>query len=394
MTQKAQIIDVRRSYTPIDPNSQSQNLVGTFREDGEEPTDAVAPYEGYNFLPTEYGYRSYFGTSPLSLAALPSRVQECIAYQTPDYKRHYIALCEDGIWVSQADNTWSQKIIHSYDSEVFEKWTHCIIENVLYCYKQGYSIIYKTTFDMSFVVGIESISPTFLNMPGQMGIFKAGTRLGMWDSDNSISWSSTFDFSDFTPAQETLAGNTKFIDVLGKIVSINAHGEGYIIYSTKSIVGASLNLNGSLLWEGRKILSNAGITHSRSVCFSSINSEQYAYTTAGIVKIGKYSPAAGRYEVEWLFPEFVDLIKEDNKAIALTLLHNRYLTFSVADDRYIDRITSFEQRVVDPQKTALVLADGYWDGDITVLPSIMDGNMFKTIIDQWLAQNQPRNMTC
>ena len=76
-------------------------------------------------------------------------------------------------------------------------------------------------------------------MSDRWGIFRANGRLGFWDSANSISWSSLFDKADFTPAIETLAGNVTFNDVLGRIVSIKASGSGFVIYSTKNIVGAA-----------------------------------------------------------------------------------------------------------------------------------------------------------
>ena len=69
MAQRAQVIDITKSYLPGDPNAYVQSLVNTDREDGEEKTLPVLPYEGINFLPTAYGQKSYFGTnSTLTIA--------------------------------------------------------------------------------------------------------------------------------------------------------------------------------------------------------------------------------------------------------------------------------------------------------------------------------------
>ena len=82
MTQRAQIIDITKSFLPGDPNAFVQNLINTDREDGEEKAFPVLPFEGYNFLPTPYGYKSYFGTnSKLGLSTLASRVQWVLSYQ-------------------------------------------------------------------------------------------------------------------------------------------------------------------------------------------------------------------------------------------------------------------------------------------------------------------------
>lgn len=53
--------------------------------------------------------------------------------------------------------------------------------------------------------------------------------------DDSISWSTLDDKEDFTPDLETLAGFMK-LDQLGRIVTIKAHGDDFIVYATKSIV--------------------------------------------------------------------------------------------------------------------------------------------------------------
>ena len=210
MAQKAQVIDVTKSYIPGDPNAFPENLVNTSQEDGEEKTPAVMPFEGYNFLPTPYGYRSYFGTtSRLDVPQVPARVQFILSYQSDTFINNLIALCEDGIWIidpTANTNTWKHVVVHTYDSEVFEEWTYCVIENTVYMYKQGKSSVYYTsnTDDVpnGLSISIPSFTPSFLNMSGQLGIFWAGTRLGFWDSANSIAWSSNLELGNFTPSQE------------------------------------------------------------------------------------------------------------------------------------------------------------------------------------------------
>ena len=48
MAQKAQVIDVTKSYIPGDPNAFPENLVNTSQEDGEEKAPPVIPFEGNN----------------------------------------------------------------------------------------------------------------------------------------------------------------------------------------------------------------------------------------------------------------------------------------------------------------------------------------------------------
>jgi hypothetical protein len=252
MAQRAQVIDITKSYLPGDPNTYVQSLVNTDREDGEEKTLPVLPYEGYNFLPTAQGYKSYFGTNlVLDIEGLNKNVQFILSFQLSNYKTRLVALCADGIWVCDAnvaDSTWTHSITLTDTPSVFEEWTWCVLENTLYMYRQGQASAWKTG-ESAGELTIATHTPTFLNMAGQMGIFKAGLRLGFWDSANSVSWSSNLDLTDFTPSIETLAGNSIFGDIVGRIITIRAHGEGFIVYSTRSVVGVNFDTTGNLLWD-------------------------------------------------------------------------------------------------------------------------------------------------
>lgn len=546
MAQKPQIIDITKSYLPGDPNSFVQNLVNTDREDGEEKTLPVVPYEGYNFLPTSYGYKSFFGTnSKLNISALTSRAQHILLYQLPNFKNRLIALCEDGIWIAIADGyfpNWIQVVTDTYSASVFEEWTWCVIENVLYMYKQGKDKVYKTglgtltlplipgvtgvsgvlitdptvyqsftvtdggagsaidfgvletlkiyvsykkgtdysdrvqvgtlvanattsvniavggsapvsglsirvwiedvdiaeiyrrdflvtdfpivltdfstmTLDMSAppaaslytegtpstspynvadpyywdisrflnsssVLGqdahnsagyeswgtayldddlvIRGFTPSFLNMAGQMGIFRAGLRLGFWDSSNSVSWSSNLDLSDFTPSLENLAGNTIFGYVIGRIVLCKGHGEGFIVYSTKSIVGVTFAPSGNLLWDAKKILDSSGIATSKAVTCGSTDDEHFIFSTTGIYTIGKYNSLTGVYDEKNALPELYDYLRESRDPIALKIIQDRYIFFSLYNSDYIYGKQSFYYGTVDP---LLSVIDWYTPSD-------------------------------
>jgi hypothetical protein len=392
MAQKSQIIDLRKGYKVIDPEAFQETLISTNREDSEEESFPVMPYAGYNFLPTDYGYRSYFGqNSSFGFPALTSRTQFVIPWQTMDLKTWFIALCEDGIWAVNATttNAWTQLVTHTFNSTMFEQWTYCIIENTLYMYKQGHSVIYYVKENSTtFAVEIDTLTPSFLNMDGQIGIFRAGARLGFWDSLNSISWSSLFDFNDFTPSIETLAGNMISNNVIGNIVSIKESNDGFVIYSTGSIVGVAPASATDNMWDSRPIL-DLGVINPRSICFGEDTGEHWVWTTGGILRLNGYIPMAGKYEYEFIFPEVFDLLKESRKPIYLDCINGRYIYFQVFNGKYIFGTAAYSAYTVDPTLTAIKIADEYWDGNIEVLPSVLDGNTLRTWWEQSMANNMP-----
>lgn len=358
---KTQIVDVSRSAIITDPEAFYENLMATGQEDAPEKTMPIVAYEGYNFLPTVYGYRSYFDVTPkVDIQALPSRCDKLINFQLSDYSNFLIALTETGIYSNPgkvSNAAWTLEVSKTAPPVgQYKEWTYCVIENKLYMYRQGDSTAHvKSNVPAS---SITTLTPSFLNMSGQMGIFRANGRLGFWDSANSISWSSLFDKADFTPTIETLAGNVTFNDVLGRIVSIKASGSGFVIYSTKNIVGAAYSTGGSILFDAKTIAETAGIWSSKQVCTGVLDTEHYAYTNTGIKHI------VGAEKVENAFAPVYDFLKEARDPVYLDFLQGRYLFINVINPAYINGYVTFEQVDV-PVYTVRLLYNG---GECTVSP--------------------------
>ena len=115
MVQQTKPIDVTRSYFVADPNSIFNNLRYPFREDVPEKTPPIIAYGGHNFIPTSYGYRSYFGLNyKLNIDSLSSNCDELFLFQLADYQNIIIALCDDGLWYTASTTLtgalWTQGI--------------------------------------------------------------------------------------------------------------------------------------------------------------------------------------------------------------------------------------------------------------------------------------------
>lgn len=461
--QRTAFIDVTRSYIPVDPKAFPENYRVITSEDAKEDKRPIVPYEGYNFMPTSYGYKSYFGsTATLNVDAIPSRVDDVFIFQTEYFENIAVALCEDGIWTknTSAVGVWTREIVLEIPPVNTKKqWTYCVIFNELYAYRaqgaQYYKISSLTTFKdpndggsgitglavaavttsgdlaigtyvysvAAFVGGIlqvsslpvsvtttalgtnevtftkiagvtlyriyktvgiittykdvtsdglitmptyifndtgsttvfsslsntpsdyaveadagkfYAVSPNFLNMAGQQGIFKAGSRLGFWDVENSIAWSNLDDFSDFTPAILTQAGNTIFQEILGKIVNIIGMSENFVVYSTKGILLVRQGEGSNFSWIPNLIVKGAGITLPQEVCASTPDTTHFAYTSNGLYKIEAGSP-------EIIVPEVTDFLKESDSPIYLKVLEGRYLFLQILDATYIDGLVGLKE---------------------------------------------------
>lgn len=345
--QKSNIIDITKSYLPGDPNAFPENLSYTTREDSPIESFPVIPLEAFNILPSSYGYRSYFGIdSTLAVDAIPSNCDEVLLFQTNTFQNMLVALCSAGVYtLTGAATSWTQSIPLTDTwtaSQVYAQYTWCVIENNLYIYRQAYTKVIK----ISSAGVITEFTPTFLNMAGQIGIFRANGRLGFWDSANSIAWSSATDLSEFTPDLETLVGNTIFLGIQGRIINIKDHGEGFVIYCTKSIVGVGYKTEGSMLWDAMTLTEVGGVAHPKSMAFGENNKQHFVYTSTGIFMIGHFNALSRQYEMQQIAPELYDYLKESRDPVYLSCFGGRYLHFGLLDNSYLNGIVSFQATTI------------------------------------------------
>lgn len=346
MRQEAKFIDVTRSYIPIDPNSFPKGLHIATREDLPENRVPVSAYKGYNFLPTSYGYKSYFGiNSKLDIDSLNARVDRIFTFQNDILENVLIALCDTGIWIKkgEASGAWTQALVIAPDPDpnVYFPWSWCIINNDFYCYRQGAANYQKIISDSVTGVAVSSVVPNFLNMAGQVEIFRAGARLGFRDSDDSFAWSNLDDFADFTPSLETLAGNAKFTEIQGKVVTIKSHGPGFMVYATKSILYVQENVENVYRWKPRIVSSNSGISYPRQVTVGEPDTTHFVYASDGLKRIENA-------QAEVIVPEVTDFLKEYSKPTYLNFLNNRYLFLEILDDAYLTGNVQFNRVDVPP----------------------------------------------
>lgn len=374
MAQTAKYIDVTRTFLPVDPNSFPESLHTSSREEGPENRIPVMAYKGFNFLPTSYGYKSYFGTNQkVDISALAARVDYVFIFQNQSFENILIALTDTGVWTKkgEAAGAWTNDVpvVPDVDPNVHYEWTYVVIANVLYTYQQGKANYQKFVHSSTLGVEITSIVPNFLNMAAQVGIFRAAGRLAFWDSSDSVGWANLDDFADFTPSLETLAGNVIFADIQGRIVTIKSHGPGFIIYATRSIIYVSQNVENLFQWKPQVILPSCGISYPRQVAEASPDTVHFAYTQEGLKKIEKATE-------ETIVPEITDFLKEYSKPVYVRILEGRYLFLELLDADYVTGLVQITDEVV-PAATytfagSSVIADNTPDNSRESICSLSD----------------------
>jgi hypothetical protein len=335
MTQASKIIDITRSYVPINPNSFPETMHGTGAEDTPEQRFPVLAYKGYNFLPTSYGYKSFFGANArLNFdSLLPNKVDKAFMFQTLTYKNVLIALCNTGVWWKDSTvvGAWTQGVVLADPGDtVAAEWSVVYIQDKIYLYRAGAANFWLLATDGSTNgFSFTALTPSFITLTAQLGMSNFGGRIVFWDANNAIARSSPTDVTDFTPSVLTGADVTSYSSIHGRITTIRAHGKHAIAYSTKSIVFLEVQPSDTFIVKASPILPNAGVAYSRQVTESFPDTVHFVYTNVGIYKIESAQP-------ESILTQLYDYFKEYTiTPIYLKMLEGRYLCFETTDSNTV-----------------------------------------------------------
>jgi len=234
--------------------------------------------------------------------------------------------------------------------DVRNQWTRAIIRNRLFIFQQGLLSFLEVDTSIPGEVTMLEPVPTFLNMAGIEGIFGARSRLGAWDTENSIYWGDTADLLDFEPSLITRANVVKVDALKGNIITVLPTAEGFIVYTTSNIVGAQYVASEQKVFDFFEISDNLGIFSDYSVTIGE-DGKHYAWTNGGLYRV-----TATKGGVEPVAPEVADYIMSFEQSPRLSYHLNRYLAIWLHDERvdfartirqrnFVDEFTYWRQRL-------------------------------------------------
>lgn len=400
MAQQRHNIDTTQSMTIIDADSFNPET-GTPDKDNQRiglfPTVA---YEGKNILPTDQGYKSFFGTKSVQDASgLPTNVsvQHIFVYQTGEYRNILVALTAAGVFMREQGASWEQVLtlpLPAADTDYL--WTYAVVKNTVVMYRQDQTVFhviedYTNTSSanqadwtglrissLNFTagqvavagamtskrVGLVAVTPTTLNMAGQVGLFRAGGSIGFWDSADAVAWSSLVNAGDFTPSKTTLANITGFKDLVGKITVIHGFGDGFVVYATKSVVRVVENSSALQRFQADSVYTSIGVSYPRQVAAAQPDDIHFAWTNTGLMQLNK------EQEPQIIVTEVGDYLRKSRQPVYLRYINNRYLVLELTDKDIVFGNVEFSTQTVDPDDISY-----FPDNTTTVVDGIkVDGN--------------------
>lgn len=369
-------IETRRPLLILDPKGMQINLGKTPREDAPETAIPAVPYEAINVLPTPFGYKSafypakFFRDNPNTEDPLDGLdkvlFQDIFTYQTVNAFPISVGLAEGGIYLfCSYEGTFDADLRYWTRVQPVEEmpgtktlWTRVVLDNIVYMYHQAEDLLYaimpwadyqqflannssaEAIYESEdYQFGIAAMQPTFLNMSGQVGIFKADNRLGIWDTDGSVAWSNALNKFDFKPDATTFAGSTKFSAVAGNITNIKQAGRGFIIYATSSITRV-IPASSSERWAATPIAKDIGVLYYDQVAAGPNDNVHYFWATTG----GLYQIADGvlqPYE-----SELSTYFKRLAPVINVKMLGGTHLAIGISDKDIADSGATRHGRLV------------------------------------------------
>ena len=345
--QASKIIDIKRSFVPVESNSFPENYHATTKEDSPTEPVPVVPYMGYNFLPTPYGYKSFFGTNKeLEADAIASKAEHVFLFQNMAYSNTLIALTDTGIYAKDSNipGAWTQLVVLEIPADgIYYEWFYTTISNKLYAFRSNGEAFYEIETDIENPLGIvvNTKVPGFITINAQLGMFRLGSRLGFWDGTNAVAYSSPDDLTNFTPDAITGANVTTFTSIVGKISNIRPHGRHCIVYASKSITLLQVEPTDTFFVKAIPLIQ-AGVPYARQSVEAYPSTLHFCFSTTGIYKIDEG-------QVEAIVPEVFDYFRGlTTQPVYLRLLNGRFLAFEILDENTVDGVPHFTNKYFPP----------------------------------------------
>jgi hypothetical protein len=218
-------------------------------------------------------------------------------------------------------------------------------QKLSYGYAEGKTYIHLSgkgiyTLDL-LAKTIDKVTITGLVDAYAKGITAAANYIVSYD-DTTVYWSSTLDVTDFVPSLATGAGSGTPTGLNGKIITCLPLGTGFAVYSAANIVNAGFSGNTRYPWIFKPAANSGGITSEEDITFDGDEGTNYAWTSAGLMKVAPQgctliSPETTDFLAGRIFEDYdttTDVITQEYLAsdlqIKLAYIAARYLVISYA----------------------------------------------------------------
>ena len=256
-------------------------------------------YYLHNVMPSAQGYKSVSYSQPIPALAGLTDLRRIFPIKDFDGNRGHIAITTGGrtYIATNAHPSWYDVTPAGQPAN-----TEATVASVT-----GTSLICYDSFGI-FQINIVARTLAPATIQWDSGLTNADV-VGIAESNNyllahdgaTLRWSSSLDVLDFRESQITGAGKGTPTSAIGSIIALARVGIGFAVYCQGNIVVATFSGNVQYPWIFKEAPNGSGIETVDHLSFSGDDNSNYAWTSAGLLKV----TLAGCLPV---FPEVTDFL--------------------------------------------------------------------------------------
>lgn len=308
-------------------------------EDADRDKGIPQVFYLHNCMPTGQGFKSIAFNrivKPVSVPLPVNSFDKIIPAKDPSENKAFIGITTDArVYIFTAASSGWVEITSAVPG-----WPG---GTVYYAYANGFTYLCFSKFNV-YKVDVIGLTLTPAVLAGIVnssivGLTSASNYLVLHD-DVTVYWSSATDPEDFVPSIISGAGSGVPQDVNGMIIGCLPLNNGFAIYTTTNIVIASYSGNTQFPWIFKGAANSAGILNTEQVSYDGDNGTNYAWTSAGLLKVAATGctpvyPEATDFLSGRIFEDFDDtsnalstIYMTDAMKIKVSYVASRYLILS------------------------------------------------------------------
>jgi len=236
----------------------------------------------HNVLPSKYGYKSIAYDSVIDPVTGSTGFKRIFPVKDFAGNRGHIAITDSRTYLITSANPVWKDVTPAGQPSYADVTVADATGSSFICYSKF------NIFTIDLVLGTLSIAALTWDSPTTnasiVGIASSNNYLLAHDGA-TLYWSSALNVLDFKASQITGAGNGTPTAMVGAIIALAKVGIGFAIYCQGNIVVATFSGNVQYPWIFKEAPNGAGISGVYSISLTGDEGSNYAWTTAGLLKV-------------------------------------------------------------------------------------------------------------
>jgi hypothetical protein len=317
------LVSTFQGKTVIQPGIDQHYIQQPALSAAEKDMGIPEAYYMHNVMPSEHGYKSIYFNSLIPAITGVSDIKRIFPCKDFTGNRGHIAVTTSGkTWlITVLSPTW--KDVTPLGQPTGDVTVANATGSTFICYANWGIYTVNLVSKTLASAALQWDSP--ITNASITGIGSSNNYLLAHDG-STLYWSSSLSVLDFRASQITGAGKGTPIAVVGKIIALAQVSIGFVIYCQGNIVAAQFSGNVQYPWLFKESPNGSGVASVDHISFTGDDASNYAWTSAGILKVSLSGCQAVHPEVtDFLSGKIFEDFNSTLSTLAVTYLTNNLL---------------------------------------------------------------------